>query len=451
MRGWCWVFPVVLILSSGSVSWSQRVSSEFSGKPCERIEKQCDAIEETILSGDVGGGFVLSASHLNEWKDTPAFNDIATSVYRAYGGLPLAEEEQLLSYLKGELAVKSVGLGWLECGLLAMAAMKPEEAIPAFKHATEDSFCCQAPLTYALLGQALTCTGNISEATQAFQSAIKAASKEQMIQFQMRSLFADTMHDQGKLVEWQKAVEECCNSSYPLECAWGLQQEAQYAWYRKDRLGFESFTNLAVAQLSIMGASPVWQWSWEKGRWNRTARHLGYAQAALKGSTDAAMILDYESAVLDSNRGDLESAMRWIEKWPSRYNLAEIDQWDEVRQLWVQRVYVAYYHFLSRMGRVDEGVAGIKAMIPFARDTIHEKFVTTIYCHLGYALMQGERLKEAKEAFEMGLSLLDVPGEIIDPALAYCPNGRIDKKNRVEFVANYRDILNYFNQLEGNQ
>ncbi|MCG3145884.1 MAG: hypothetical protein HONDAALG_03589 [Gammaproteobacteria bacterium] len=446
MRWIAWALLCVALPVSG-----QRDTSVFKGKPWERIEQQRDDIESTILSGDVGSGYVLSASHLFEWKNTPAFQDIVTSVYRGYGGIPLAEEEQLLSFLKSELKTNSQGVGWLECGLLAMAMMKPEEAVPAFKQAAQDSICCQAPLTYALLGQALTYTGNISEATRAFQAAVKAASKEQVIQFQMRSLFADTMHNQGKLAEWQNAVEECCNSTYPLECAWGLQQEAQNAWYQKDRLGFETFTNLALAQMSVYGASPTWQWSWEKGRWNRTTRHLGYAEAALKGSTDAQMILDYECAALDSNRVDLESAMRWIEKWPSRYDLREIDQWDEVRQLWVQRVYVGYYLFLSRMGRVDEGVAGIEAMIPFARDTKHEKFTTTIYCHLGYALMQGERLKEAKEAYEIGLSLLDVPGEMIDPALAYHPKGRIDKLDRVMFVANYRDLLNYFNQMEGEQ
>jgi len=446
-----WIVCLALFLILLPPVTAQRDIAVHAGKPWERIEQQRDDIENTILSGDIGGGFVLSASHLFEWKNTPAFNDIATSVYRAYGGLPLSEEERLLTFLKGELANTPIGVGWLECGLMAMAAMKPEEAIPAFKHAAEDSLCCKTPLTYALLGQALSERGNIAEATQAFQTAIKAASKEQAVQFQMRHLYAETMLGKGEIEEWQRAVQDCCNSTYPLECAWGLQQEAQYAWYRKDMKSFETFVDLALAQISIYGKSPEWKWRWDKDRWDWVKRHLGYCKSAIEGASDGQLVMDYEASVIDGNRGDLLTAISRIEPWLSRYKLEEIDTWAAERQLWVQRTYVSYYIRLARIGRTDEAIQGLQNMIPLARDNYHEKFTAHLPCQLGYALLLSGQMEEAKKAYETGLSLLDVPGEIIDPTIAYHPRGRIGKKARVMFTASYRYLLNASIQKEDEQ
>ena len=430
---------------------AQRDIAVHAGKPWERIEQQRDDIENTILSGNLGGGYVLSASHLYEWKDTPAFLDIATSVQRAYGGLPLTQEEHLLEFLKSELVAKSFGIGWLECGLLAMAAMKPEEAIPAFKRATEDPLCCKAPLTYALLGQALSERGNIAEATQAFQAAIKAASKEQAVQFQMRHLYAETMLGKGEIEEWQRAVQDCCNSTYPLECAWGLEQEAQYAWYREDMKSFETFVDLALAQISVYGESPEWKWRWDKDRWDWVTRHLGYCQSAIEEASDGQLVMDYEASVIDGNRDDPYSAIARIEPCLSQYKLEEIDSWNPERQLWVQRSYACYYIRLAKIGRTDDAVKGFESMIPLARDNYHEKFEASLHCKLGYALLLADRLKEAQKAYETGLSLLDVPGEIVDPSLAYHPRGRIGKKARFMYAAGYRYVMNQLNPKEAEQ
>lgn len=437
---WRWV--VYGLLCVAMPVWGQRDLSVHSGKPWEKIEEQRAAIEDTILSGNVGGGFVLSASHLFEWKNTPAFSDIATSVFRAYGGIPLSEEEQLLTFLKGELKTNSQGVGWLECGLLAMALMKPEEAVPAFQQASQDSICCQAPLTYALLGQACAQAGDIRAATEAFRMAVDAASNEQVVRFQMRSLYAETMLEKGQITEWQKAVEECCNSNYPLECAWGLEQEAQYAWHRKDMTAFESFINLALAQAATYGASPTWHWRFEKDRWEWTTERLKNAKAALEGVNDGKLIFDMESEAIDEFQGNLEAALRRMDPWLPLYPLKEIDTWDSTRQLWGQRLHMIYYNTLTRLGRHDEAIAGLETMLPYARDNYHVKFEPHLHCYIAYALMLSGRLDEARAEYESGLSVLDAPGKTLDPFIAYYPEGRIGKKARVMFVANYRYLMN---------
>jgi len=445
MRWIAWALLCVALPVSG-----QRDTSVFKGKPWERIEQQRDDIESTILSGDVGSGYVLSASHLFEWKNTPAFYDIATSVYRAYGGLPLSEQENLLSFLKGELSINPQGIGWLEYGLLAMAAMKPEKAIPAFKQAAMDSLCYQAPLTHALLGVARTQTGGIRGATESFQTAIKAASKEQVVQFQMRNLYAETMLEKGRIAEWQKAVEECCNSNSPLECAWGLEQEAQNAWHRKDMTAFESFINLALAQAATYGASPSWQWRFEKDRWEWTTERLKNAKAALDGENDGKLIFDIESEAIDEFQGNLEDALKRLEPWLPLYPLKEIDTWDSTRQLWGQRLHMIYYNTLTRLGRHEDAIAGLEAMLPYARDNYHVKFEPHIHCYIAYALMLSGRLDEARAEYETGLSVLDAPGKTLDPSIAYYPEGRIGKKARVMFAANYRHLMGQINKRETN-
>ena len=451
MRHLNWIAFMALLLFLLSPVDAQRDISVHAGKPWERIEQQRDDIENTILSGNLGGGFVLSASHLYEWKDTPAFLDIATSVQRAYGGLPLTQEEHLLEFLKSELVAKPFGIGWLECGLLALAAMKVNEAVPAFQNALRDPLCRQVPLTHALLAQAHYHMGDIGAATQSFRAAIKAASKEQAVQFQMRYLYADAMQGSGHFEEWQKAVEDCCNSTYPLECAWGLEQEAEYAWYRKDMKSFETFVDLALAQISVYGESPEWKWRWDKDRWDWVTRHLGYAKAALAGASDGQMILDYGASILEGDLGNLEGAKAMIAPWLSLYKLEDIDTWTAERQLFVQRAYIAYYILQARTGQVEEAVQGFESMIPLARDTYHDKFKVSLYCHLGYALLQGQRHEDARKAYEIGLSLLDVPGEIIDPSIAYHPRGLIGKNSRVGFVANYRNLINYLKEMGEDQ
>jgi hypothetical protein len=66
--------------------WEGRDPLVFKSKPWKQVEQQRDSIEKNVLSGNVGRGFVLSALNLYEWKNTPAFNQIATSVYRALIG-----------------------------------------------------------------------------------------------------------------------------------------------------------------------------------------------------------------------------------------------------------------------------------------------------------------------------------------------------------------------------
>ena len=88
-------------------------------------------------------------------------------------------------------------------------------------------------------------------------------------------------------------------------------------------------------------------------------------------------------------------------------------------------------------------------MIPYARNTSHVKFEPHIYCHLGYCLKSAGRFKEALEAYETGLSLLDVPDQVVDPSVAYYREGRIGKNARMSFVANYRHLVDTIRRLEG--
>jgi len=323
-----------------------------------------------------------------------------------------------------------------------MAAMKPEEAVPAFKQASQDSVCCMVPLTYALLGQACAQVGDIRAATEAFRASVKAASKEQVVQFQMRNLYAETMLEKGQITEWQKAVEECCNSNYLLECAWGLEQEAQYAWHRKDMTAFESFINLALAQAETYGASPTWQWRFENDRWEWTTWHLKNAKAALAGENGGRLFFDMESEAIDEFQGDLEAALERMEPWLPLYPLKDIDTWSPTEQLWGQHLHVIYSNTLARLGRHDEAIAGLEAMLPYARDTHYVKFEPRIHCYIAYALMLAGRLDDARAEYETGLSILDAPGQILDPSIAYYPQGRIGRKSRVMFVANYRYLMN---------
>lgn len=438
-----------LLLSLGMCSLfidpasSQRDPSVHVGQAWESIEWQRYEIEDTLRMGDIAAGFVLSTSHLFQWKDTPAFQDITTSVYRGYGGLPLEEEETILTFFQTELAAKPFGLGWLECGLLAMAAMRPTDAVPAFQAASRDPLCRSVPMVHALLAEALYHTGDLHGATCAYEAAVKSASKSQAVLFQMRHLYAEALLKRGRIEEWQQMIQTCSDSSYPLESAYGLYQEAAYAWYRKDLDSCAPFVDLALAQTAIYGASPEWKWLWDKDRWDWVTRRLESARAALAGDPDGKLAMDYDAAVLDMHQGNQKGALARLEPLLAQYNLTEIDSWPTDRQLWVQRSHKAYYMLLGKMGRHEESIEGLKSMIPLARDNYHEKFEASLFCDLAYAYEMAQRNEEAREAYEIGLSLLDVPGEIIDPNVAYHPRGRIGKRARVADVANYRYLLSH--------
>jgi tetratricopeptide (TPR) repeat protein len=444
----CFLTLVAVLLCSGAC-WAQRDSAAFEGTPWEEVERERDAIEQTILSGNITSGLVLSGSSMYLRKGEPDFLDIATSVSRAYAGLPLTQAESILATLVDEATAHPSGLGWVEAGLMAQASMKPEKAVTAFQEALKDEECCRIPLVYTFLGQSLLGVADLPGATATFEEAVRAASGETTILFQVRHTYGESMLEQGKAEAWQEIAGRCAESSHQVERVWGLQQQAQYAWYKNDLKLFEEKVGEAVIAGSGLNASTEWRYRFDHDKWKWASRHLGYAIAALEGASDGKAALDYESAAIDVFAGDVQAGFKRLEPWVEYYDLRNIDEWDANRQLWAQRIHLFYNNFLARLGRQEEAVARLQEMLPYARDNYHTKFEPHIYCHIGYCLMLGEKFDEAKEAFDMGLSALDVPGEVVDPNVGYYREGRIGKKARMNFVANYRYLLNRIAEREG--
>ena len=85
------LYWLVLLVCFQTAGWGQRDPSVFEGLPWEEVERERDAIENAILARDTVGSLVQSGSSMYMCRDTPAFQDITTSVYRAYAGLPQHE------------------------------------------------------------------------------------------------------------------------------------------------------------------------------------------------------------------------------------------------------------------------------------------------------------------------------------------------------------------------
>jgi hypothetical protein len=444
------IFLFVLIAFLAAPSWAQRDSSAFEGKAWEQVERERDAIETAILTGEPADALVLSTSNLYLQRNSPAFDDVATSIFRAYAGLPLDEAQARLEFQCEQLKDRTNGLGWLAAGLAARAVMNPASAAHAFRCAASDEMCCRIPFTNILLFESLIPLGRVDEATAAYREAVHSASGDPSTLFQVRYKFAEVLRDQGRLALWRESVEACAQSELPLERAYGLQQQALYAWYQQDLETFERKVGKAVVANSAYNASTEWLYRWDNDRWKSVSRHLGYASAALEGATDGRMILDFEStAVFAQAERKLEFALERVEPWVAHYPLEEIDSWDDTRQLWGQRLHLFHNNLLGRLGRTEEALDGFRNMLPYARDNYHTKFEPHVYCQMGYALKCADRLEEAREAYETGLSILDVPGEVVDPDIAYYPGGRIGKKRRMGFVANYRHLMRTIRRLEG--
>ena len=194
--------------------------------------------------------------------------------------------------------------------------------------------------------------------------------------------------------------------------------------------------------------STQWQWRFEKERWDQLTRHLGYAGAALEGASDGMLALDYEAAMVEIREGSMDLALKRFERWLDDYPISEVRNWDDNRRLWGQRLHLMYNHVLGRLLRTDEAVEGFQEMLRYATDTYHVKFEPHIFSQMGYALSAADRLEEARDAYETALSLLDVPGEIVDPNVGYHPKGRMGKTARMGAVANYRNVLNRLAQKE---
>ena len=441
-------FAVVLV-SLQSMSWGQRDSSVFEGKPWEGVEQERDAIENAILGRGAAGSLVLSGSSLYLRRNTPAFEDVTTSVYRAYAGIPPEEAESMLGFLVAEASSQHSGLGWIQAGLCARALEKPKEAASSFRQAVQDKECCNLPMTYVFLGKSLLESGDTEGAIEAFDRAVEAASPQATVLFQVRYQFAESLSGHTKRTQWLRVLDDCAHSSNPLEKAWGLQQQGQDAWRLGDLATFERKAGEAAAALSPYDASTQWQWRFEKERWDQLTRHLGYAGAALEGASDGMLALDYEAAIAEILEGSMELALKRLEPWLDHYPISEVRNWDDNRRLWGQRLHLLYNNVLGRLNRTDEAVEGFQEMLVYATDTYHVKFEPEIYGQMGYALSLADRLDEAREAYETGLSLLDVPGEIVDPNVAYYRKGRMGKQVRMGAVANYRNVLIRLAQEEG--
>jgi len=438
------ILPCFLTLGlffSSTTSHAQRDPNEFTGTPWEAVEAERDAIELALESRNHAEALIHSASALYRRRTEPAFCDVSTSICRAYAGVPVEAAEDYIEFAQWRLDGQTNGLGWLTVAFAAEGAMKPETAVRAYREALKDSMCCEIPFVYSDLARNLVYEGRLDEATRTFAEAVRAASETAVPLFQIRHTFGETMRECGRLDRWREVTADCSSSALPLEKAWGLQQAALSAWSEGDGQTFAEKAERARAAASIYSETTPFSWRWMRDQWNTVDRHLHYAELALAESPVGAMILDLESAALDESRGDIQGAFDRIEPYIEQYPIEEVDAWDEDLLLWGQRLHVAYNNYLGRLGFHDEAVAGFQGMIPYARDTYHTKFEPHLYCQLGYTLMNAGRLVEAKSAFETGLSVLDVLGETVDPNLGYVREGRIGKRKRMCFVANYRWVL----------
>jgi len=440
----------VLILPSPWAA-AQRDSSAFEGLPWEAVEQERDAIENAILSDKLPSGLVISGSAMYLRNNSPAFQDITTSVFRAYAGLPPEKAEDILAFLVEQASSQPSGLGWIEAGLCARSLMKADPAVVAFREALKDQECCNIPMTYAYLGQSLLETGDIQGATESFVAGIRAASGQPSVLFQVRHLYIESLLGRGLTASREKILAEAAASNYPLERSWALHQLAQEAWRQGDMETFSHRVGEAVLAKSVYGATPQWLWRWDQDRWNQLQRHLGLAMAALEGASDGKLALDFETAIAEVYEGSLEAALARLEPWLDDYPLEEVPKWDATRRLWGQRLHLFHNNLLGRLGRTDEAVAGFYNMLAHATDTYHVKFEPEIWCQLGYCLFAANRLEEAREAYETGLSLVDVPGDVLDPKVAYYRKGRIGKQARMNAVANYRGLINRLSEEGGHQ
>lgn len=418
------------------------------GKPWEAVEAEREEIEEAIIGGDLAGGFVTATSALYEHRLTPSFSDIAMSIHRAFLGIPLHQALEYSDFLQTQLSGSGDGLAWFYAGLAARAIEDEERAAQAFAKALEDPDCCRIPLTYTYLGASQLWAGEIHAASEAFEAAVHAASQHATIRFQVRHAFAEEFRKSGNVVLYREAVAQSSLSEDLLERAWGKQQLAQLAWYDGDSENFTSLIPLALADHQTFNASTEWSSRWEEERWAALEALLESAQAAIQGATDGRLALDYESAILDAYIGDVTSAYDRMVPYLPQYPLSEIDSWEGQKQVWGQRLHVIANNLLARLGRYEEAIAGYEAMIRFTRNTDSIRFVPHVHCHLGYACLLADRLEDARAAYETGLSLLDVPGEVTDPAVMYIRNGEISENARMMFVANYRWLLREIEQRE---
>jgi len=439
-----WILAWVVAVCGG-------VQADPSGDVLELVQQECNEIEDTILSGDLTNGLVVSGSALYQHRNSAAFQDIASAVCDAFAGLRPEEANSFLVYLQAEETGPTSGLGWFVAGLLARAAMKPASAAASFEQALKDQECCRIPTTYAFLGQTLTEVGDATGATRAFQNAISAASEHEDLLFYVRCLQAETLRQRGQMTPWREVIRQCSESGQSQAKAWGLEQEAEDAWRRGDSAAFAQKIGVAAVAAVSCSTSEEIDSLWEKTQWKVLNRHLAYGAAYLEGATENGIVFDYETALLEVYEGTLEAALERLEPWVERYPIAGIDGWSEELRFWGQRTHLFYNNLLGRLGRTEEALRGFQSMLSYARDTDRMKFEPHVYGQIGYCLAAAGRPEEAARAYETALAVLDTPGEVVDPTVAYNRQGRIHKKTRMNLVANYRGLLNRLNEEEGHQ
>ena len=436
----------IVILLVPSISFGQ----EESLSP---FETDCQAVETTILSGNLTNGAVLAASSLYLYRHHPKLPELALTLKRSYSGLPPDDARQLLGFEQQQVQGTTNGLAWLNVGLLAEACEDQAAAREAYEKALEDEECCKVPTTYLLAGMAKARIGDTTGAREAYDSAINAASQDADSCYLICHDFAENLFYIGEYGLAREVVEESLNqnNNTPLARAWALAMAIFFAdrYDGNEEAAKEKFAELDhIMQSEIENATLV-----VKNEFEYVHILHRLAKDMVEGSTIARMIADGFVASASFQQMKKEEVADLLQPWIETFTLDDIAALDpEIRWL-AMEVFTQYYLAIRTDANTDVIVSLYQQILDhpvLGKEPLNR---VNVNCWIGYCLSLANRTDESLAYFDTGLTADEEnaiwPAQPSEPHPTFIINGVVPPEDRAKYVANYRNVLSRILQNGG--
>jgi tetratricopeptide (TPR) repeat protein len=320
--------------------------------------------------------------------------------------------EELATEIEGRLAVAASGGPWevwLETGVIALAAGKPEIASRCFAECLKDGAIPANPYAHLLMGRSLLLQGQLPEAQLAYSEAISAASRDIHTGFHVRFLYMDDLYKAGKYQLALCGEGPLCQSlvsPYPLEQAFGIYETLMSAWSIGDS---KEITRLTVELEKVLPETRARPESpFEIRRIKEAQNFLRRIKQAQAGDDYVAMILDEEAGWFDRCVGNHLSIRNRLLKWVTKHRISEYTELEDEEQKFALLSTHYFYNFSASLAglhlEAEYGLRELIENIPLNKETAEK--VSNCHIGLGYCLHQQRRFHEAMDVFENAFNVI---------------------------------------------
>lgn len=426
--------------------------SATNAQTVESFRSDSELARRAIVEQASAEKSIASTTSLLKWNGYPDFLDLTIAITEVYG----SRTSQDLGFLRKnrEPSVSSRGnpADWLDTALLATAMNDPRYAVHCFEEAMKNPTLSGNPFVHGLKGRALLSQDMVSAATAEYTIALNMAKSlnDDAVLFRVRNMYADDLFSHNLIDAAIPIVaSQCLTSKYPLEHAWALGQQVQYAWSRNDQATLKSaFEELKGLLPSVVPREDL---DWQQRRYKELLSISGMIEKALSTDPAQQMAADVEALDYEYKTAGFKAGLARMEPWIKKYPLEEYNTWeDRSLRKWSVWAHYNYYAVLSILGRskeAEDGFWGLIANVPFndAPDRVVEAF-----CWLGRIRIDQHNYGEAKDFLEKGLILDDPTSALTPPEIgwaapldlpSFVQGGYLPPSQRTEFIKLYRFTL----------